>query len=83
MSINVTKMILNLSAEPEPVEDVLKRVSVTRLARMTGYTTAHVSRVLNRRCEPSVNCLRTLSHALQCTMDALYERIENGIETSK
>ena len=58
-------------AEPGPL-------NITRLARITGYSVSHLSRVFTRETNPSVGCLEKLSKALDLEMVILHQLIKKG-----
>jgi len=59
--------------DDKPVEVI---VNVTRLARQTGYSVSHISRVMRRETQPSVECLVALASALGLSIDKLHTMIK-------
>lgn len=58
--------------------DLPKKVNLTRLARQTGYSLSHLSRVFKGQTTPSVECLGALSTHLGVSMDELKVAIDEG-----
>lgn len=54
-------------------------VNLSRMARMTGYSLSHLSRVVSRGCKnPSSRCIKKMAAFMGITMDELINLIEEG-----
>lgn len=55
---------------------------VRELARITGYTPGHMSRVLSGDRQPSVRCLKLMAKALDVSMEELLRSIGTCLSTT-
>jgi len=53
----------------------MKKMSNKELARKTGFSEPHISRVLSGKTTPSVDCLTKMAIALDDTVDAVLRYI--------
>jgi len=53
----------------------MKKMSNKELARRTGFTESHISRVLSGKTTPSVDCLTKLAVVLRASVDAVLRHI--------
>ena len=56
-------------------------INMSKLARDSGYTLSHVSRVFKGTRDMSIQCAKSMSAALGISIDELVELLEAGIVT--
>lgn len=79
MTDNRTRFTFTIGEEkPKPQRTGKQKLNLARLARSTGFSKSHLSRVFRGKCNPSVRCLRACAAILNTTMDEVLTGIENG-----
>jgi transcriptional regulator with XRE-family HTH domain len=63
--------------DPPPPRDN-SHVVLTRLARSTGYSLSHISRIFSCETKPSMTCLVRLSTELGISIDEFVRKLDTG-----
>ncbi len=64
-------------SNPKPVHR--RKININRLARMTGYSSSHLSRVFRCEHKASIQCAQAMADVLGVTLDQMVYRIEKGV----
>jgi len=59
---------------------VARQLNYARIAKRTGYTYAHIIKVMHGKVTPSVACLRSIAEVTGMSMERLLQYCENGGE---